>query len=275
VTSASIAFIGAGNMAQSLISGMLASGVPADQLAAADPAAQQRAVIAAKGVHTAEQGNALLNDATVVVLAVKPQVIDAVVSELDLTEQHLLISIAAGVDMAAMSRLTSANQPIVRCMPNTPALLQQGITGLCANGAVTQTQRAQAQQILSAAGEVIWFDNEIDLDAVTAVSGSGPAYFFYLMEAMVAAGEALGLDTATATKLTLATATGAAAMAQHGASNGQTPAQLRTNVTSPGGTTERALAILDQHQASQQIQNAVHGAAQRAAEMARDMANQR
>jgi pyrroline-5-carboxylate reductase len=272
VNNCAIAFIGAGNMARSLISGLLASGHPASQLAAADPAEEQRALIQALGVHSAADNSAIVTAADVIVLAVKPQILAKVVANLSLAPTQLVISIAAGVTMDSISAMLGAQQPLVRCMPNTPALLQQGITGLCANTAVSADQRAQAEQLLAAAGATLWFDQEADLDAVTAVSGSGPAYFFYLMEAMIDAGERLGLERDIATQLTLATARGAAAMAEQGASQGQTPAMLRTNVTSPGGTTERALAIMDQHNTQAHLGDAIAGAAQRAQELAEELA---
>ncbi len=269
-----IAFIGAGNMAGSLIAGLLASGHPASAISAADPSAEQRQHMSAFGIATAADNNDITETADVVVLAVKPQIMAKVLASLSVAPTTLLISIAAGIDMPTIERLTGSAQPLVRCMPNTPALLQQGITGLCANNAVTSAQRQQAQDILNAAGSTIWFDNEADLDAVTAVSGSGPAYFFYLMEAMITAGEALGLDRATATRLTLATARGAAAMAEQGVTDGTTPAQLRANVTSPGGTTQRALAILDEHNTQAHMIAAVSGAAQRAQELASELAQE-
>lgn len=268
----SIAFIGAGNMARSLISGLLASGYPASQLAAADPAEEQRALIDQLGVQSAADNSAIVAAADVIVLAVKPQILAKVVSSLSLTTAQLVISIAAGVDMASISSSLGTQQPLVRCMPNTPALLQQGITGLCANAAVSPAQRDQAEQLLAAAGATIWFDKEADLDAVTAVSGSGPAYFFYLMEAMIDTGERLGLDREIATQLTLATARGAAAMAEQGVVQGQTPAILRNNVTSPGGTTERALSIMDKHNTQAHLGDAIAGAAERAQELAAELA---
>lgn len=267
-----IAFIGAGNMARSLISGLLASGHPASALAAADPADEQRALIQALGVHSAADNSAMVAAADVIVLAVKPQILAKVVASLNLSPIQLVISIAAGVTMDSISTLLGAQQPLVRCMPNTPALLQQGITGLCANPAVSQEQRQQAEQLLSAAGATLWFDEEADLDAVTAVSGSGPAYFFYLMEAMIDAGERLGLNRKIATQLTLATAKGAAAMAEQGVTQGQTPAVLRNNVTSPGGTTERALSIMDEHNTQAHLGDAIAGAALRAQELAAELA---
>jgi pyrroline-5-carboxylate reductase len=266
-----IAFIGGGNMAQSLLSGLLASGYPAAQLCATDPAEPQRAAITALGV-TALTDNALaVRDADVVVLAVKPQVMRAVTTALFPKQTDgalpLLISIAAGVPLASIARWTGAGA-IVRAMPNTPALLQAGITGVYASAGVSDAGRALAERILGAAGKVVWVDQETDLDAVTAVSGSGPAYFFHLMEAMIEAGEALGLTPETALELTLETAYGAALMARR---RDATPTRLRQNVTSPGGTTERALALLDAAGVSAAVRAAVTGAAIRARELAEEL----
>ncbi len=176
--------------------------------------------------------------------AVKPQALRGVVQNLAtaLDEGQLLISIAAGVPSGAISRWMSRDVGIVRCMPNTPALYGAGVTALFANGHVTPHQADAAESILAAVGHVIWVNDEAALDAVTALSGSGPAYFFYLMEAMIAAGVELGLDAETARTLTLKTAYGAALMANE---SDVAPAQLRRNVTSPGGTTEAAISVLE------------------------------
>ena len=282
-----IAFIGGGNMAQSLLSGLLASGYPAARLCATDPAEAQRAAVAALGVAALSDNALAVQDAEVVVLAVKPQVMRAVTTALLAgpgadqdgrpdAERHpepatarkapLFISIAAGVPLASIAAWTGASA-IVRAMPNTPALLQAGITGVFASPGVSDTGRALAERILGAAGKVVWVDNESDLDAVTAVSGSGPAYFFHLMEAMIEAGEALGLTPETALELTLETAYGAALMARR---RDATPARLRQNVTSPGGTTERALALLDSAGVPAAVRAAVTGAAVRARELAEE-----
>ncbi len=262
-----ITFIGAGNMARSLASGLLAAGMAPDRVRAADPSPDQRARLAELGLATFTDNAAAVADADVVVLAVKPQVLGAVLSELRPSPAQLLISIAAGVPLAALESWSAPGTPIVRCMPNTPALLGAGITGLFANAAVTAAQRTRSEEILGSAGQTLWVQHESLLDAVTAVSGSGPAYFFYLMEAMIDAGERLGLDRDSATRLTLQTALGAARMACEGS---DPPAQLRTNVTSPGGTTERALSILDGAAVHDAMQRAVAGAAQRAAELAKE-----
>jgi len=264
---ATIAFIGAGNMARSLISGLLGSGHAAARLRASDPAADQRATVAALGIEVVEDNAAAIEGAAVVVLAVKPQVMGTVLSALDLDPAQLVISIAAGVPIESLERWSAPAQPLVRCMPNTPALLGAGITGLFANAAVDAAGRALAERVLGAAGRTLWVAAEPELDAVTAVSGSGPAYFFYLMEAMIDAGEALGLSRAVATELTLETAYGAALMARQ---RDAEPARLRQNVTSPGGTTERALDILEAAGVRRTLGAAIEGAALRAQELARE-----
>jgi pyrroline-5-carboxylate reductase len=262
-----IAFIGAGNMARSLIRGLLAAGVPAERLRASDPAAGQRDALAALNVSAVADNTAAIRDAEVVVLAVKPQALRDVLGALPLNGTELVISIAAGVPVSALEAWTPAGTAIVRCMPNTPALLRAGITGLYANSRVSGAQRSIADSVLGAAGRTLWVEDEGLLDAVTAVSGSGPAYFFYLMEAMIDAGVALGLDRDSATTLTLETALGAARMAREGQ---EAPAQLRANVTSPGGTTERAMTILGAADVAGAVRRAVIGAADRARELAKE-----
>ena len=262
-----IAFIGAGNMARSLASGLVAAGTPANRIRASDPDPDQRRLAAELGVTTFDDNDRCIANAGTVVLAVKPQALGQVLKALAIAPGQLVISIAAGVPLAALAGWTPAGTPLVRCMPNTPALLGAGITGMFANAAATAAHRRAAEDVLGAAGRVLWVDAEGALDAVTAVSGSGPAYFFYLMEALIDAGESLGLDRASATALTLETAYGAARMAREGQDS---PARLRANVTSPGGTTERALSILDAAGTRDTLQRAVAGAAQRARELAEE-----
>lgn len=255
-------------MARSLISGLLASGVPPGQIRASDPDATQRSQLAASGITTTDSNTAAAAEADVIVLAVKPQVLGAALKSLDkLSTEQLLVSIAAGVPLASLASWSSAAQPIVRCMPNTPALVGAGITALYANGNVTAQQCSLAEKILGAVGKTLWVAKEAMLDAVTALSGSGPAYYFYLMEAMVEAGIELGLDRAMATLLTVETAYGASSMARDGKIP---PAQLRQNVTSPGGTTAAALSILDAAETRSTIKKALLGAAKRSSELAKE-----
>ena len=225
-TSLRLAFIGAGNMANSLIRGLLQDGLPAANISVADPIAEQLTKFEQLGVHTHEDNAVAVADADVVILAVKPQVAAAVVGDLTLQADQLLLSIAAGIDIASLAAWSSEAQAIVRCMPNTPALLGAGMTGLYANESCSPAQKQSAERILQAAGKTLWVSAERDLDAVTAVSGSGPAYFFLLMEAMIDAGEALGLEREQATALTLQTAYGAARMALE---SDDPPAVLRQN----------------------------------------------
>ena len=261
-----IAFIGAGNMASSLIGGLIASGHDPTRICASDPAIDQLTKLEAQGITTCSDNNQAVRNAELVVLAVKPQVLGMVLEGLTaLTPDQLIVSIAAGVAIASLQMHTDPEQAIVRCMPNTPALLGAGITAMFANEAATDEQRTRAQVVLSAAGKTLWVTSEAQLDAVTAVSGSGPAYFFYLMEAMVDAARALGLDAQTAKALTVETAYGAALMAREG---GDEPADLRARVTSPGGTTERALDILEAADARGIIKAALAGAAERSRELA-------
>lgn len=258
-----IAFVGGGNMAHALAT-RLADSWPG-AITVADPVAAQRARFAAP-VDTTDDNLAAVADAAVVVLAVKPQILETVARQIaPALEDQLVISIAAGVPISALEAWLAPGRPIVRCMPNTPALVGTGITGLVANRSVSTSQRASATELLAAAGEVVWFESDADLDIVTALSGSGPAYFFYIIEALAEAGERLGLHPDVARRLTVATAAGAAAMAA-----ADDPAVLRERVTSPGGTTERALAILAEQSLPATLDAAVRGAFHRSRELAEE-----
>ena len=260
-----IGFIGGGNMAQSLLKGLIDAGRDAALLAASDPDADCRAAVEALGIQANPDNQPVVNFADVVVLAVKPQMLAAVLAGLSIPRQTLIVSICAGVPIAGIAALTSADVGIVRCMPNTPALLRAGVTVLCANANAGEAQRQAAEEILSAVGKTLWVEDEDALDAVTAVSGSGPAYFFYLMEAMAQAGQELGLNPDLAAALTVETAWGAARMARE---TGTAPATLRRNVTSPGGTTESAINTLDEHEVSRHIVDALGRASRRSRELA-------
>ena len=267
-----IAFIGGGNMAFALVGGLRSAGqteagMPDARLdiVVADPIPEQ--LDRFDGVSTTQSNAVAVDSADAVVLAVKPQVIGEVVSALPLELHQLVISIAAGVPIEAISRWTSPEQPIVRCMPNTPALLRAGISGMTANRFVDAGMRSLAEKILLAAGEVVWFDDEDSLHAVTALSGSGPAYAFYLLEAMIEAGVELGLDAPTAERLATATVLGAARMAE---AERVGPGVLRERVTSPGGTTERALSILESARVRAKFKRAIQAACQRSRELAEE-----
>ena len=262
-----IAFVGAGNMAFSLTRGLLSKGHPATSLRVADPLPEALAKYSTAEITTFADNNLAIHGADVVVLAVKPQVAPQVTGELAILSDQLLVSIAAGVSLQSLNNWTSDAQPIVRCMPNTPALLGAGMSGLYANACCTPEQKGFAEKILNAAGTTLWVHEESELDAVTAVSGSGPAYFFRLMEAMIEAGETLGLSRETATILTLQTAYGAALMAKD---TDEQPATLRHNVTSPGGTTAAALAVMEKDDLGGLIQRALSAAHARAVALAEE-----
>ena len=257
-------------MAASLIGGLRAKGLDAAQIRASDPGAETRARVHAEhGIELFADNAQAIDGADVVVLAVKPQMMKAVCEALrpHLTAQQLVVSIAAGITCASMAKWLG-EQPIVRCMPNTPSLLRQGVSGLYATGAVTEAQRQQAQELLSAVGLALWLENEQQLDAVTAVSGSGPAYFFLLIEAMTAAGEKLGLPRDIAAQLTLQTALGAAHMA---VASDVDAAELRRRVTSPAGTTEAAIKSFQAGGFEALVETALGAAAHRSAEMAEQL----
>jgi pyrroline-5-carboxylate reductase len=265
-----IAFIGAGNMAASLIGGLRAKGLDASQIRASDPGVETRAKVAAEhGIEVFADNADAIQDVDVVVLAVKPQAMKAVCEAIrpSLKPNQLVVSIAAGITCASMNNWLGA-QPIVRCMPNTPALLRQGVSGLFATAEVNADQRQQAQELLSAVGIALWLTEEQQLDAVTAVSGSGPAYFFLLIEAMTAAGVKLGLPADIAAQLTLQTALGAAHMA---VASDVDAAELRRRVTSPAGTTEAAIKSFQAGGFEALVETALGAAAHRSAEMAEQL----
>ncbi|MFV1982732.1 MAG: pyrroline-5-carboxylate reductase [Thiohalomonadales bacterium] len=236
-----IAFLGGGNMARSLISGLIKSGIKPDHIHCSDPNESARATLHADfGISTGTSNQTAVINADIVIFAVKPQVLKEVISDLtiDTNTTKLFVSIAAGISEPAIKRWLGFEAAIVRCMPNTPALVESGATALFANSNVNQQQHDTAESIMRAVGLTVWLENETDMDAVTALSGSGPAYFFYVMEAMELSAIKMGLKPETARLLCLQTALGAAKLAIEVK---QDPAELRKKVTSPGGTTEAAL----------------------------------
>lgn len=260
-----IAFIGGGNMGFALAKGVK-NALPDYQIIVADPIADQREKFKSDGIATTASNAYAVKDADVVILAVKPQIIETVAIELHpIISDQLVISIAAGAPLLTLNKLLGGQLAIVRCMPNTPALVGEGITGMLANSSVSAEQRALAESILSVCGLVVWFESDDDLDKVTALSGSGPAYFFYLIEALVAAGESMGLTREAALQLVIQTAVGASVMVSQ---DGNDPTQLRKNVTSPGGTTEAALNHLTEQKIDQEFVAAVAAAYHRAQELA-------
>ena len=272
MASASIAFIGGGNMASSIIGGLVAKGFSPKRIIVSDPSAESlqrlRKVAPVKVTHDNAEAVA---GADVVVLAVKPQVMKSVVESIASTvsaTQPLIISIAAGIEVASLQRWFATPRAIVRCMPNTPALVQSGATALFANAQVNEDQHQLATTILRAVGIALWVDDEAQLDAVTAVSGSGPAYFFLVMEAMQAAGEKMGLAPDMVRQLTLQTALGAAQMA---ISSDVGAEELRRRVTSPGGTTERAVACFEEGGLRTLFESALNAARDRSMALAREL----
>ena len=267
-----IGFIGGGNMASSLIGGLLANGTESSCIIVSEPNAERRQQLGARfDVSIVTDNQLLVEQVDVVVLAVKPQLMHDVCSDIQQKaqqQQPLFISIAAGIRATDIDRWLGENLAIVRTMPNTPSLIRSGATGLFANSKVSSKQHETAESIMRAVGLTLWVNQEHELDAVTALSGSGPAYIFLLIELLQSAGEKLGLTSETARLLALQTAFGASKMALESKDDCK---QLRVNVTSPGGTTERALQILMEGQLDELIASALTGARDRAQELADDL----
>lgn len=267
-----LAFIGGGNMARSLIGGLLKTGAAASAIRVAEPQAQAREALAREfAVATFAENRLAAEDAEVLVLAVKPQIMPALQAELRDTLQRqrpLLISIAAGVRLDQLERWFGAHLPIVRCMPNTPALIGAGATGLCANARVSPPQKAQAQHILDAVGLTRWIEDEALMDTVTALSGSGPAYFFALVEALEDAAVAQGMPRETARALAAQTCLGAGRMLAEG---GEDPGLLRQRVTSPNGTTQAALESFAADGLAPMVRRAVAAATRRGTALAAEL----
>ncbi len=262
-----ILFIGGGKMMQAIAGGLIARGLPAANLFAVEPDAVTRLAVTRLGVNAVaamDDGRANLAATDVVILAVKPQVMAAAIAPLAnrLTHQ-LVLSIAAGVRTMEITRWLGHTR-IVRAMPNTPALIQAGITGLYAPLTVDEAGRATADSLLAAVGKTAWFDDESMLDAVTAVSGSGPAYVFYAIEALEASAVELGFSAEAARQFALETFRGAALLA---AQSDDSPAQLRANVTSKGGTTAAAIAVFDEKGVRSRFISGVRAAAARAKQL--------
>lgn len=263
-----IAFIGGGNMARSLIGGLLREGFERDALRACEPNLAIREGLAEDfGIATSDSNLAVAKDAGVWVLAVKPQVMSTVLAELgELAAQlqPLVISIAAGVTIARIDAALGGHARVVRTMPNTPALIGAGVTGLCVNTALPAKERALVERLLGAAGATVWIEEEAQMDVVTALSGSGPAYFFLMVEALINAGMRQGLPPATAAILAKHTALGAARMTIE---SDEPPQILRQRVTSPGGTTAAAIAALESGGFAELVDHAVDAATRRGREL--------
>jgi pyrroline-5-carboxylate reductase len=267
-----IGFIGGGNMATSLIKGLISSGHSAQQIWVSDSNQDKLSSLATRlHINTSATNDALIEDVDVVVLAVKPQAIAQVVMAAKVAFDNgnvLIVSIAAGINQASLSAWLGSDKAIVRCMPNTPCLVQTGATGIHANHNVSAEQRDLAENIMRSVGISIWINNEAEMDAVTAVSGSGPAYFFLLMEAMEASALELGLSKETAQLLIEQTALGAAKMALESA---ESPSELRRKVTSPGGTTEQAINIFNDNGFTDLVKKSLQAANDRSISLANDL----
>ena len=272
MTDFTLAFIGGGNMAGSLIGGLIADGWSPGRIQVADPDAAKTTRLAERfPIMTTRDNSEAIANADAVMLAVKPQILHEVAGQIAPAirrQQPVVISIAAGIGESSLRGWLGDDTAIVRCMPNTPALVQSGATALYANARVSGEQRSLAESVLRAVGLVLWVDDEAQMDAVTALSGSGPAYFFLFMEALQAAGTELGLAADTARLLSLQTAFGAAKMALESREDAAT---LRHRVTSPGGTTERAIEVFRQEGFESIVLKALQAAAARSHELAAEL----
>jgi pyrroline-5-carboxylate reductase len=261
-----ITFLGGGNMAVALIGGLLAKGYAAGDIQVAEHHPESRERLAQKfGVRVVPTLDDAALACDVLLLAVKPQQMRDALSPLSgRLGSQLVVSIAAGLRMADISRWLGGHRRLVRCMPNTPALIGAGVTGLCADSSVDEAGRAAAEAILAAVGDAVWIADEAQMDAVTALSGSGPAYVFHFIEALEAGGRDLGFEADTARRLAVGTVLGAARLA---AESGESPATLRERVTSKGGTTEAALAQMATDGFVPLIARALRAAAARGCEL--------
>lgn len=260
-----ICFIGGGNMARALIGGLKTNGYLMSDINVIEPDAEKRQALKADFSVSVTEQLPSVTLADIIVLAVKPQQLrDLSIFLGSLLQQQLIISIAAGIRAQDIGRWLGGYQAIVRVMPNTPAQIQAGVSGLYAMPKVSSLQRSQAETIMNAVGQSIWLDNEAQIDAVTAISGSGPAYVFYFIEALQQAALELGLNEAQAKTLSLQTFTGASKLAEQSTEN---PATLRSQVTSKGGTTEQAILSMESAAVKAAIINAAKAAAQRSKEL--------
>ncbi len=266
-----ISFIGGGNMARAIIAGLKQSGFDTSNIMVLDLDIQKRAELALNFNVQITDTYAEVNNADVIVLAVKPQQLKAVCTQLkSVLQSELVISIAAGVRSKDISRWLNNYLTIVRVMPNTPAQIQAGVSALYAMPAVSELQKNQANTILAAAGKTLWLTEEVDMDAVTAISGSGPAYVFYFIEALQEAGVALGLSTEAAKMLALQTFAGASLLATQSADDVKT---LRAQVTSKGGTTEQGILALEAADIKSIVKNAAKAAADKSMTLGDQLGN--
>ena len=269
----SVAFIGGGNMANALVSGLLSQKCQLEKIHVIEVADSLRSQWETRGISTSAAPDASLQERQVWIFAVKPQQMKEVVLQCKpwMAEDTLIISIAAGISIASLASWLGTPQTpyqnIVRCMPNTPALVGAGVTGLAAPAGLSDRDRISATGLLSAVGQAVWVRDDSAIDAVTALSGSGPAYVFLFLEALVTGGIALGLSASQAKELALATLTGATKLATDSLDS---PGVLRERVTSKGGTTAAALAVFQESQFVDIVVNAMHAADRRAAELSKE-----
>lgn len=266
-----IGFIGSGNMSRSLIGGLISSGVKPGSIYASDINTEALSALTTDfDIQACDDNQQLLDNCSIIVLSVKPQVMKTVVRELDTRNKTgaMFITIAAGIRIESIQRWLEQDAAIVRAMPNTPALVQTGATALYANTYTSEAQKQAAESILRAVGLALWVEEESHMDAVTALSGSGPAYLFMVMEAMEEAGIKLGLSQETSRLLAIQTAFGAAKLALE---IEESPATLRERVTSPGGTTEQAIRVLAESDLKGIFNNAMTAARDRAIELADEL----
>jgi pyrroline-5-carboxylate reductase len=264
-----ITFVGGGNMATALIGGLVAKGADARSISVIELSPAAREALAARyPVHISTAPDAAMQGADTLVLAVKPQDMRAALSQLSTNlDKKLVISIAAGITLEALSRWLGGHRKLVRCMPNTPALIGAGITGLYAFAEVAPDERKKAETIMSAVGDVVWLAEERLLDPVTAVSGSGPAYVYWFIEQLASSAESLGIPRETALKLAMKTVLGAAQLA---ATRLGRAAELRKQVTSKGGTTEAALKVFDEEKLAERFARAIAAASRRGEELGKE-----
>ena len=267
-----ISFIGGGNMAQALISGLIACGVKPELITVSAPSAKTRDIFTAQQINVVDakvDPKAAVIDADIVILAVKPQMMKAVVSEFaDALDKQLVISVAAGLSTDLLSEMLGGYQTIVRAMPNTPATIQMGATGLYGTDATTDAQKQLVTAVMAASGLTMWVNDEAQMHAVTAVAGSAPAYVFYFIESMIDGAVALGLDKEQATALAMQTVLGAATMAS---GSQDTPAELRRKVTSPNGTTQAAIESMQSNEVGRQIAEAMQACYNRSQALSEEM----
>jgi pyrroline-5-carboxylate reductase len=263
--SETILIIGLGNMGKALAKGMVADGIHPQNIHAVDVSEQAKTDAKSLGISLYKEPPALTPDT--VIIAIKPQMVEAILPLYTqyVSENCVFLSIAAGTTIHKMEGILGANAAIIRSMPNTPAAIGNGMTVLCANNNVSDSKKQSAEKLLATTGETAWVEDEKMLDAVTAVSGSGPAYFFLLMEALAEAGSAQGLPTELAQKLAVTTAWGAGNLAKQ--EKQYSPAQLREMVTSPNGTTAAGLDILQQSGLKEIIEKTVAAAKRRSEEL--------